>query len=183
MEDISGKLFDTGIDQPPNDGEEQDGEDGREIEPNTAQPQRREETAEEREVRIDHVVQELLKRRQPARIGQTKPREQDVDEDQEQVHVVDRLDERACSGDSVRERHDVPAVGTRHADVLRGGIPTDPRLARRPAVSDGSGAGFPGVGADGLRCYAWLKNPRSTSRARSSAETSTLRGVSRKTLS
>ena len=40
-------------------------------------------------------------------------------------------------------------------------------------------AGFPA----GFR-YAWLKKPpRSSMRARSSAETSTLRGVSRKTLS
>src|ERR671937_489075 len=139
--------------EPPLDREQDDhGQDRREVE----RPERRQDAAEEAQVRIAHVVEEPLHPAERRRVRQRNPRGQDVDEDHEHVHVDEDVHEALHRVDGVEEQ-------TERGDLC----------AHQREVRPGSAAS-----------YAWLKKPpRSSRRARSSAETSTFCGVSRNTLS
>src|ERR671922_1119468 len=116
----------------------------------------RHDATEEAQVRVAHVVEESLDPVEPRRARQRDPGGQDVDEDDQGVDVDEDVHEAPHRVDGVEEQ-------THYGDLC----------AHQREVR-------PGVAAS----YAWLKKPpRSSRRARSSAETSTFRGVSRKTLS
>src|SRR3954449_13070172 len=116
---------------------------------------RRKDPPEQPQVGLGDVVEEALDPVQPGRVRQPQPARDDVREEHERVDGREDPDEVLRRGDRVREQ-------------AEGGSPAHQGAVRRlPDVS-----------------YAWLKKPpRSIIRARSSAETSTLRGVSRNTLS
>src|SRR5581483_3988432 len=117
--------------------------------------ERRQDATEEPDVRLAHVVEEALEPREPGRIRQPHPARQDVQEDDERVDGRERPDEAVRLVDRVRTQGEA-------------GCRAHPKALRRR----------------GDFSYAWLKKPpRSSIRARSSADTSTLRGVSRNTLS
>src|ERR671937_1572815 len=139
--------------EPPLDREEDDHrDDRREVE----RAERRQDAAEEAQVRVAHVVEEPLHPAERRRVRQRNPRGQDVDEDHEHVHVDEDVHEALHRVDGVEEQ-------TERGDLC----------AHQREVRPGSAAS-----------YAWLKKPpRSSRRARSSAETSTFCGVSRNTLS
>src|SRR6266516_6690447 len=119
---------------------------------------RRDEPPEKPNVGLAHVVEETLDPVQPGRVGQPHPTRQYVREDQDRVDPDKYTDELLDARDRVGEHVE---TGGCHAH----------------GSGFGSRAGIP-------RIYAWLKKPPpSNRRARSSAETSTLRGVRRKTLS
>src|SRR5262249_25667929 len=115
---------------------------------------RREEPTEDAEVRLTDVVEEALDPVERRRIWQPQPARQDVDEDHEPVEPDEDVDERLDARDRVGKQHER-------------GWPAHSGLVR------------------GLETfsYAWLKKPRSSIRALSSADSSTSLGVSRKTLS
>src|SRR5579864_5728039 len=134
---------------------EDDEDDDRDDRRQVEWPHRRQQPPEEPQVGLRDVVQEALDPVQPGRVRQPYPARDDVQEDHERVHAHEDVHERLRFADRVRE----------HEDSGRYAHP-------RPVRGRG---GF---------SYAWLKKPpRSSIRARSSAETSTLRGVRRKTLS
>src|SRR5215212_7831873 len=118
-------------------------------------PERRNEAPEHAQVRVDDVVEERLDPVQPHRVRQPDPGHDDERQDQEDVDADEDVDEALDRRDRVCEQ----------------------RCVRHRAHQTGVRRGRRGS-------YAWLKKPpRSMRRARSSALTSTLRGVSRKTLS
>src|ERR671937_2160520 len=139
--------------EPPLDREEDDhGQHRREVE----RPERRQDAAEEAQVRVAHVVEEPLHPAQRGRVRQRDPGGQDVDEDDDHVDVDEDVHELLRLVDGIEEQ-------TEHGDLC-----AHQREVRLRAVAS----------------YAWLKKPpRSSRRDRSSAETSTFRGVSRDTLS
>src|SRR5918911_1047889 len=139
--------------EPPLEREEDDhGQDRREVE----RPERRQDAAEEAQVRVAHVVEEPLHPAERRRVRQRDPRGQDVHEDDQDVDVDEDVDEALHRVDGVEEQ-------TERGDLC---------------------AHQKGVRLDAAPSYAWLKKPpRSRRRARSSAETSTFCGVSRNTLS
>src|ERR671934_2785460 len=139
--------------EPPLDREEDDHRDDRRE---VERPERRQDAAEEAQVRVAHVVEEPLHPAQRRRVRQRDPRGQDVHEDDQDVDVDEDVDEALDRVHGVEEQ-------TESGDLR----------AHQEGVRPGAAAS-----------YAWLKKPpRSSRRARSSAETSTFRGVSRKTLS
>src|ERR671934_2593992 len=116
----------------------------------------RQDAPEDAQVRVAHVVEEPLHPVEPRRVRQRDPRGQDVDEDDQDVDVDEDVHEAPHRVDGVEEQ-------TNYGDLC----------AHKREVRPGGGAS-----------YAWLKKPpRSSRRARSSADTSTFRGVSRNTLS
>src|ERR687883_1148202 len=139
--------------EPPLEREEDDHRDDRgEVE----RPERRQDAAEEAQVRVAHVVEEPLHPAQRGRVRQRDPRGQDVHEDDQDVDVEEDVDEALDRVHGVEEQTESGDLRAHQEGV-------------RPAA---------------VASYAWLKKPpRSSRRARSSAETSTFRGVSRNTLS
>src|SRR5215212_4786321 len=118
-------------------------------------PNRRDEPPEQAQVRVDDVVEERLDPVEPHRVRQADPGHDDVRQDQEDVDADEDVHEALDGGDRVAEQH----------CLWHRAHQTGVRRGQRGS-------------------YAWLKKPpRSSRRARSSALTSTLRGVSRKTLS
>src|SRR5207253_7996290 len=117
-------------------------------------PRRREQAAEEPQIRLANVVEEPLDPVECQRIGQPQPARDDVRKDHEAIERDKDVDERLGARDRV----------AKHVEPGQGAHPASVRPLR----------GF---------SYAWLKKPRSSIRARSSAESSTSRGVRRKTLS
>src|SRR5919109_2866160 len=118
--------------------------------------QLRHDAPEEAQVRVAHVVEETLDPVQPGRVRQRDPGGQDVDEDDQDVDVDEDVHEAPHRVDGVVEQ-------TKRGDICAHQSGIRPRAAAS---------------------YAWLKKPpRSSRRARSSAETSTFRGISRNTLS
>src|ERR671929_287533 len=139
--------------EPPLEREEDDHRDDRRE---VERPQRRQDAAEEAQVRVAHVVQEPLHPAQRRRVRQRDPRGQDVHEDDQDVDVDEDVDEALDRVHGVEEQTESGDLRAHQQEVRAGGVAS----------------------------YAWLKKPpRSSRRARSSAETSTFRGVSRKTLS
>ena len=124
-------------------------------------PERRKESAgRARRYGIADVVEEPLDPVEPDRVRQPDPGHDDVRQDQEHVDA----------DEDVHEALDASTACLRAAPK-RGCVAHRESLRRSAA---GSWA----------QAYAWLKKPpRSSRRARSSAETSTFRGVRRKTLS
>ena len=150
----------------------------------------RDEAPEDPQVRIADVVEEALQPVQPRPVGQPDERGQDVGEDQEDVDVDERVHEALNGRGRVEEQRQNGEM-VAHGSELRSGTIFPTSRPTLELVSRESGS-FRGLRAWGIRfcgCpiahnHAWLKKPpRSSMRARSSAETSTLRGVSRKTLS
>src|ERR687886_2094125 len=139
--------------EPPLEREEDDHRDDRRE---VERPERRQDAAEEAQVRVAHVVEESLHPAHRRRVRQRDPRGQDVHEDDQDVDVDEDVDEALHRVHGVEEQ-------TESGDLR---------------------AHQEGVRAGPVASYAWLKKPpRSSRRARSSAETSTFRGVSRNTLS
>src|ERR671939_1437350 len=139
--------------EPPLDREEDDHRDDRR---DVERPERRQDAAEEAQVRVAHVVEEPLHPAQRRRVRQRDPRGQAVHGDDQDVDVDEDVDEALNRVHGVEEQ-------TESGDLR---------------------AHQKGVRPDAVASYAWLKKPpRSSRRARSSAETSTFRGVRRNTLS
>src|SRR5581483_4247145 len=134
---------------------ENDEEDDPDHRGQVERPERREEPPEQPQVGLRHVVEEALDPVQPGRVRQPQPARDDVEQDQERVDADEHGDEVLRLVDRVCKHGESGCQAHRK------------RVRPRRGFS-----------------YAWLKNPpRSSMRARSSAETSTLRGVKRKTLS
>src|ERR671931_1183190 len=133
--------------EPPLDREEDDhGQDRREVE----RPERRQDAAEEAQVRVAHVVEEPLHPAERRRVRQRDPRGQDVHEDDQDVDVDEDVDEALHRVDGVEEQTERGDLCAHQKGIRLGAAPS----------------------------YAWLKKPpRSSRRARSSAETSTFCGV------
>src|SRR2546429_6730494 len=137
------------------DVQERDADDRREVHG----PERRQKAAPQPQIGIADVVQETLDPVQPHRVREPHPRRDDESEDQQRVDVDENPQEALDVVDDVVEQAEHGAA----AHTAQFGIT---RACPCPAPQ------------------AWLKKPpRSSKLARSSAETSTFRGVSRKTLS
>ena len=128
-------------------------EDRREVE----RPGHRQQAPEEPQVRLRDVVEEALDPVERQRVRQPHPAHEDVREQDDAVERDEDVDERLDARDRVSQR-------------------------QAEAGRDAHAARFAPNGSSPV-AYAWLKKPRSSIRARSSADSSTSRGVRRKTLS